>query len=93
MDFHLESGTVNAGTELAFTVRTRARYLQAPDRQVLRTTLAGTPLTDLDRKMAELDIEEPWQIRISPPERAFLPSLPHRIRVETSWPAASATDS
>ena len=93
LDFHLESGTVNAGTELAFTVRTRARYLQAPDRQVLRTTLAGTPLADLDRKLAELDIEEPWQVRISPPERETLPSLPHRIRVETSWPATSATDS
>ncbi len=93
LDFHLESGTVNAGTGLAFTVKTRARYLQAPDRQVLRTTLAGTPLADLDRKLAELDIEEPWQIHISPPERETLPSLPHRIRVETSWPAASATDS
>lgn len=93
LDFHLESGTVNAGTELAFTVRTRARYLQAPDQQVLRTMLAGTPLVDLDRKMAELEIEEPWQIRISPPEREILPSLPHRIRVETSWPDVAAADS
>ena len=93
LDFHLESGTVNAGTELAFTVRTRARYLQAPDRQALRTMLAGTPIADLDHTMAELDIEGPWQIRISPPQREILPTLPHRIRVETSWPAASATDS
>ena len=92
LDFHLESGTFNAGTELAFTVGTRARYLQAPDRRTLRTVLAGTPLADLDRKMAELDIEGPWQIHISPPERETLPSLPNRIRVETNWPAVSATD-
>ena len=92
LDFHLESGTFNAGTELAFTVRTRARYLQAPDRRTLRTVLAGTPLADLDRKMAELDIEDPWQVSVSPPGREALPSLPHRIRVETNWPAAAATD-
>lgn len=90
LDFHLESGTFNAGTELAFTVRTRAQYLQAPDRQTLRTVLAGTPLAELDRKMAELDIEEPWQVRISPPEHDALPSLPRRIRVETDWPAADS---
>lgn len=93
LDFHLESGTFNAGTELAFTVRTRARYLQAPDQRTLRTVLAGTPLADLDRKMAELDIEEPWQVSVSPPGRASLPSLPHRIRVETNWPAAAGADS